>query len=165
MVADWLQDATFGVNALLAGVPRDGGDPVPPALASVIDETRDQVAAREQLPKSGFPLLEVFAAGVEIPGDIGGPLLEGDLSVGIRYATKQVNSATAVRDARYTMRAVRRSLMQLNRNENEAARTRNSILLIYCVSLRQVPHFEKREDAWFVGGLVATYKARDVAPE
>jgi hypothetical protein len=120
-VADWLADLTTGVNALLASVPKDVGDPAPPNV-TIYDETRDAwvaVGVVNRAAGNAGPLLLIRGGdGQELPlfptqGD-GGYVPCEVLIAYVRRAI--VNQATpvptddAVRDALQTMRAVARSL-------------------------------------------------------
>ena len=53
----WLNDGTYGVNAQLASVPRDGSDALPADFALIAEATSNQYAARGQMPTEDTGLL------------------------------------------------------------------------------------------------------------
>lgn len=59
IIADWLADGAFGVNAVRTSVPKDTGVADFPAV-TVLDSTRDGRVARGGVPNlepSNFPVL------------------------------------------------------------------------------------------------------------
>lgn len=115
-LADWLSAAPAGVNAQLATVPRDVGDPVPPSV-TVHDETRESWVARGVVPRGSLgngPLLIIRG-----PDDLQLPLWTDqgsggftplELRVGYvrRAAQASVDTDDALRDCYQTLRAAAR---------------------------------------------------------
>lgn len=168
--ADWLADATYGVNTLLAGVPRDAGDPQPAAVV-VRDGTRDGVVGRRQIPhaaSSGTPELYVnFEPDglTDLQPEVWTTYRDCDaLPVSVRYVIESAATEAAARDAYYTLRAVQRSLRRLNENTNAAATVRNQVELVELVSLRHSYPFAPVSDRVVVAALIAVYMVRDLAP-
>lgn len=123
IIARWLRgtiDAASGVNTLLAGVPRYAGDPLPPAVTIYDEFERDETALRHFTEDSTLlsPCLFVheFAGPdvVEIEGNVASGEQDGTMHVGIVYGDKRAEPALVGLNARYTMRAVRRSLVRLS---------------------------------------------------
>lgn len=116
-LADWLTDATHGVNVQLATVPGDGGD-TPPAAVTVWDAARHDWVARGQVPRdrtgSGPLLLVRGPDEAELPlfaGQDGGGWT--DLELLVAYVHRPgitTASDRALRDAYETLRAAARSL-------------------------------------------------------
>lgn len=161
IVADWLEDGTNGVNAQLALVPRDGGDPQP-GNVTILDETRDNRPARGRVPEDGTPVVTVAMQGAthltETVTDDG--FLAAELV--IQYAAKNLDAWKAKRDGNTTLRAVAWSLRKLRRTDgNAAARLRNSVALIGIDPVRFDPWFERVEDTLVVGTLTVPVTARD----
>lgn len=116
-VADWLSDASTGVNVQLATVPGDALEPVP-ADVTVWDATRSAWVARGEVPR------EQTAAGplllVRGPDEAELPTWAGDESAGwaaieviVAYVVRpgiDVASDDALRDAYQTLRAAVRAL-------------------------------------------------------
>jgi hypothetical protein len=134
-VAAWLADGTTGVNALLASVPKDVGDPTPPSV-TIYDETTAGWVAGGTIPRGktgNVPLLLVRGPDVQpIPifptqGENG----YAPCQVLVAYVRRApVNQLTpverddAVRDALQTMRAVARSIaLQYDTPEANPRRT------------------------------------------
>lgn len=128
-VADWLGDATTGVNALLATVPKDVADAVP-ANVTIYDETREPWVARGTVPrtKTGTgPLLLVRGPdAVELPVFSGYTPCEVQVLYVRRAPAATVESDDAVRDVYQTMRAIARSIA-LQYDTQEANPTRMSV--------------------------------------
>lgn len=116
-VADWLVDASTGVNAQLASVPGDDADAKPP-LVTVWDATRFEWVARGNVlrDKTGAgPLLLVRGPDqAELPtwaGDEAGGWASVDVRVAyVRRPTVDQPSDYVLRDAYQTLRAAVRAL-------------------------------------------------------
>lgn len=120
-VADWLGDATTGVNALRTSVPMDNGETAPAAV-TIYDETRDPWVARGSVPRTKTgpgPLLLVRGPDrlvIPIFGDqeAAGYAECQALVLYVRRATAAgaaaVESDDAVRDIYQTMRIIARSI-------------------------------------------------------
>lgn len=161
IVSTWLEHATYGVNAQLDVVPRDGGDPQP-ADVTVMDETSDPRAGRGRIPEDDVPVVTVAMQGMthltEQVTDDG--YLAADLI--IQYAARNVEMWKAKRDGNTVLRAVCWSLRYLRRREaNDAARLRNNVALIAINPIRFEPWFERVEDTLVVGTLTVPVTARD----
>jgi hypothetical protein len=172
--ADWLNGVTtaqYSVNQLLAGVPRDGGDPVPPNV-TVRDSTRHGWVARRTLPREGealvFPVLAVMVlSDFELDGEILTTYRDGNPQVLIAYLHREVDTEKAIAAGGYTLRAVQRSFAKFNHPDHVGARTRNGIVLRVCTALREVPVGLLRQlavDLPITAALVATYAVRDTQP-
>lgn len=165
ILADWLAHGTFGVNAKIPGVPRDGADTVPPNV-TVVDETRNDSVAMGRLP-STLPCVAVSVQEIEHSDPVQPHVtneVAAKVTVLIRYGQRIVDEDKGLTDASYTLRAVLRSLRELHTNEQAAARARGSVHLISCDDLRQVPLTQEVDDAWVTGAIRATYTMYDIAP-
>lgn len=168
-VADWLKHATYGVNALLASTPRDGGDPVPASIVTIGDATRDGWAARKTTARDaatgqGYPAIAVYAEPQEFSGEVQTIVRDGEIDIVISYLDVDAATQTGNRDAMYVRRAILRSLKQLNANANAASRTRNSVTLQVCKRIRVASLNVPWDDAVLSAGVIVTYAVRDVAP-
>lgn len=117
LLQTWLTNATHGVNALRASVPRIAGDPSPPPV-TITQAFRNADAALIKVPESrttatlqlvvGLRPMERMRPGVRpFPDD-------AKLSVGLRYVPIASAAPDAMlRDAAYTMTAIERSLTRL----------------------------------------------------
>jgi hypothetical protein len=166
---DWLGNVTHGVNALLPGVERDGGDPAPPNVALIVDETRDPAAARRQIPDTVPCLIVRLAAPATMDDSVGPntPHRDGDVPVMTLYAAAHSESDTGNQDVAYTLRAVERSLakfLDYGLAAANTARQRNNISILHATALQQLTTFEPIEDRDILGGLAITFHVRDKAP-
>lgn len=171
MVTDWLNNVTNGVNALLPGVPRDGGDALPPTVQLIVDETRNGQVARDRLPTPATPGPVITLACIE--DSVWGTALEttyrecDDLPMELRYADlDKVVSEVGTRNAYYTIRAVMRSLKLLMSDPTgTAARTRDSISLVN-ITDRVVfrPAMKQIEDKIVVASIRLSFGVQDNAP-
>lgn len=168
IVADWLADATYGVNAYAATVPRDAGDAAPPEV-TVIDQTRDPKAARERnaakedAEDPGWEVAVALADPIETAWATTTDADADAIGLFIGIKGRQDESDLAVQHLNYLTRATRRSLAELFTNANELSRRRNSVHL---VGLPRVRHHapESGGDEQIMGGLDVTIVARDYAP-
>lgn len=166
-VADWLADATKGINAELLNVPRDVGDAQPPNLAAVLDETRSAILALKRIPdEQATPFVFVYQledATLEPEGQ--SKQDAGAFTVTAIYVDRDSNAAAAVRDGAYVMRAVRRSWNRLNWNANVASRTRNNVIARNGnLRMRLVRPRVDLEGAVVTLGMAVTYDVRDNDP-
>lgn len=178
ITADWLKDTTYGVNAKIPGVERDAGDAVPPLIAdwtpesgpatiAVFDETRHDWVARKQAPPARPALYVMAEGGVDLAGEVGTYIRDTTRPavVIIRYVSDKADRAVQITDAEYTLRAVVRSLRELMRNANVAARTRNNVAIeLMQDPVTLAPVIEAVGEYRVTGAVVVNYQARDCAP-
>ena len=171
LTAEWLADATYGVNALLAAVPRKAGDAAPPNVAQIYAETRQPEVARGVFPQAAalYPLLVVsqpqdapFAVAIR------NAKWESEAyPVAIAYAIRKQASDVAIRDAGYTLRAVMRSLYQLENPfiaQAVAARTRNDITLQGISGFSRAAPQAPVEDVQVLDGILVHWRVVDTTP-
>jgi len=111
IIADWLSDATYGINAVRTAVPKDTGVTDFPAV-TILDSTRDGRVARGGVPNlnaAEFPCLLVSPA--DQPVEQQAPSVrpfppDATVTVLVRYATTQLDTAKAERDASQTIKAI-----------------------------------------------------------
>lgn len=165
LIADFL-DASgqfagsgYGVNTYLASVPRDNGD-AQPSNVTVADETRNSDVARGDLPTT-LPAVIVTTREIDpLDGQVATYSRDGVVEVVIRYAASRADTKAALRDASYTLRAVLRSLRQFN----ATTRTRNSLDVYSCLSLKVVSMWTPTESAVVTGAIVGRWQFRDNVP-
>lgn len=165
IISDWLQHPTYGANALLALVPRDAGDPVPPSVASFEDEVSEPRAGVGR-PAMVIPALQIDVLGADvIDNQVVSDLGDGNVVARVRYAASKAKTHEAKRDGSYTMRVVAWSLRILNRQAHEGSRTRNGVRLIPArqgaITVR--PFYEELEDTVITAVCLAPYDFRDLA--
>lgn len=147
IVANWLNNGTYGVNAVAAAIPRDGSDAAPDQV-HVYDETRNGWVARNEVPRPAgtlvqFPAVIVFlrdsqaAAGVPESQDTGARTVDGSITVVAQLLLQKSATETAVMQGMYLLRAVRNSLMQLNDPSRDTARTLTGVRLMPADSIHQ----------------------------
>lgn len=169
MIADWFLDATSGVNVLLSVVPKEAGD-TPPNV-TVVDSTRNAWVSRIETLREkivvGSPLLAVSLFD-DVSCKNNPQLLiqawqDADSVVSVRYITGNTDAAIAEREASYTMRCVRSSLLLLGQHTNLAAsRTRNLVRIKRVEDIRVVPTMEVVQDVAIFGGLSVSLAMQDV---
>lgn len=162
---DWLKDPTYGVNAQLANVPKDAGDPVPTNIAFIGDQTRDKVVAQWKEPQD-FPALYVTMDGPAVgAGEVGTIHRDYDsVVVAIRYLVRNPDAEEALRDTFYTLRAIVRSVKDLAHNDQAPQRTRNGI---YIGTVKSIAYGQWREgvgNATATGVVTITQDVRDSSP-
>lgn len=170
ILADWLSDATYGVNAVRLAVPKDTGVTDFPAV-TVLDSTRSGLVARGGVPNlaaNQFPALLVTPA--DQPIDQASPAVrpypsDTTVTVLVRYATNQLDTAAAERDASQTLKAVWWQLPQLLlTSAGEAARTRANVHLYSIRSMQMATLYEAEGDTIVTGGVLVTCQMRYLGP-
>lgn len=166
IIAAWLADETYGVNALASGVPTDTGVTEFPAV-TVLDSTQSGATARGQIPDSATKLPALLVTPADQPVDQMTPGVrpwppDAQVTVLVRYATGKQNTAAAERDASQTIRAIWRSLGQLMlQDANGAARTRAQVALASIRSMQAATLYEANQDVIVTGGVLVTCHVRD----
>lgn len=168
MVADWLADATDGVAAKLALLPLDGSDTRPSTTLSVVDETRSFTAALGRADGLDLPALLVGVEEIEHRDPelaVYTDRADALVSVVIRYAERTEDAALAVTNGAYVLRAVLASLRAFHKAENEnTARTRNSVRIVSCEGLSETSDYQAAEDAWLLGAVRVRYYVSNLLP-
>ena len=163
-VADALNSTSYGVNVQFDTMAFDGTDSAPPDIAVVADETRDNSVAVGRYPTT-FPALVVTVDGdTVLDGEVVSDNRDGDISIIIRYLTKNADTAEGNSETLYTLRAVQKCLRDFNSNTNVGDRVRNNIQIIECLKIEHLQLFENISDANITGGIRATFKVRDAQP-
>lgn len=166
ILADWLQHPTHGVNALLAAMPGDPGDPLPTLIATVLDETRDGPTALD-LPPEDLERLPALLVRAVRPTDLAPSQVNlislGEASLLVQYAIQEINPDEAMRQMYQTLyRAVPKSIARLLQTaEGDVARHRNQVQLIGLEALTHLDRFSKLESSYLIGGFVARFSVVD----
>jgi hypothetical protein len=165
-VTDWLNDTAFGFNAKIAALPVDLGDERLLVTAPFIqDGSRDdRVLTQADPPKT--PALYVNSDGpLNAEGEVKTIYRDADnVTVAIRYLIKNADTSEAATQTMYALRAIVRSIRDLMRNENVAARTRNSILIVSCSRITYGAIEETVGNTVATGAVVCVFVVRDKAP-
>lgn len=167
IIADWLQDATYGVNAKLDVLTYDSGDTQPSDIATFADESRNASAAFRRFDGLTLPALIITAPEVEHKdAEMAqyGERADGSVTVQIRYAERTLAGDDALTNGNYIAKAVIASLRELHKNDNVASRTRNSVRLVSCEELRELGQYEEVDDTWFLAAVQARYYVSDLKP-
>ena len=170
IIADWLSDATYGINAVRTSVPKDDGVADFPSV-TVLDSTRDGRVARGGVPNldpSHFPVLLVTPADqpVEQASVAARPFPpDATVTVLVRYAAHKVDTAAAERDTSQTLKTVWWQLPQLLLTaEGETARTRANVQLYSIRSMQMATLYESSDDTAVTGGVLVTCQMRYLGP-
>lgn len=168
ILADWLANPEFGVNALLSSVPIDETDTQPDQV-TVVDESRTGWLARSELPKGvcdDGPLLGVSvldeATVQSNPQLLVQHWTDGSLPIVVRYFGENIDSAKGYCDASYTLRAAKSSLLLLALHDNLPARERNLVRIARLEGFRIVPMKEDLKDVRVWGGMAVSAALQDV---
>lgn len=167
IVADWLADATYGVNALRLLVEVDAGDAQPGAVV-IGDETRSGRVARGELPKptaSASNLIAVTSGtGVRFEGGVLTTIRDGTVPILIKIGAPNVDTEDGTRDGLYLARVVFQSLKVLAQADHSDDRTRNSIHIKDASDFSIQGLFQPIEDATMTAVVQVTYNVRDLTP-
>lgn len=163
---DWLNNATKGFNALIVTLPVDAGDEgLRKTAAFINDQTRDDRVAITSDPPNTPALYVVSDGPVGAEGEVKTIYRDADhVAVAIRYIINNADDAEANAQVLYALRAIMRSIRELMRNENIAARTRNSVVIESCQSATFGRVEESAGAAVAAGAVVVVFKVRDKSP-
>lgn len=177
ILADWLADPTYGLNAVRPSVPKDT-DVTDFPTVQVFDSTRDGRVTRGGVPNlepADFPCVLVSPA--DQPIEDTNPTVapwpsDTTVTVLVRYATRVVDAAKGERDASQTLRAVRRCIRRLildgrtvllpGQTSPDSACRRADVQLISVERLQAATLYESTEDATVTGGVLVTCHVRDI---
>lgn len=167
IIADWLADATYGVDALATLVEVDAGDAQPGATV-IGDETRSGRVARGELPKptsSASNLIAVTSGtGVRFDGGVLTTIRDGQVPITIKIGTPNAASDEGTRDGLYLARAVFQSLKILAQADHSDDRTRNNIHIKDAGDFSITGLFQAIEDSTVTCVVQVTYNVRDQTP-
>lgn len=169
IVADWIANPVHGTNAELRLLPRDVADVALVPFVTVYDASRHAWVSRAEItaetPGMKLPALAVLAQDdVTMDGEIGSVFRDGRVNLAIAYLTDEPESAEAMGNALYTLRATARSLAGLLANGAEASRERNQIVLRACSTMRLGLLHQARGAVTMIAALVLAVDLRDLAP-
>jgi hypothetical protein len=165
LIAAWLANATHGVNALAANLPRTkiggGSDPAPPAV-TIYNDADDAHAALNVMSIEKVPALVVWADS-HSDRPLKGYALAKDVVIGIGFITDdQVDPVAMNRACGYIMRAAVISLARFNvQSIAGTARDLNgvSILQIAQIEEQRVTAMQQNRRLW--GFLLPHVSAAD----
>ena len=174
LIADALADATHGVGAVLALVPRSPGDALP-ATPPIYDETRHDFAALEEMPSElpagvEFPCLVVtLGSGKSLydparaqPSKLAAAQAEFEATVNVHYFTQDSSAAAARRAARYVLRAVRGALWTFWHPALSAGRELNKVRLESLIGLEMISMLQPIEHVTIAGACAVHVRGREL---
>lgn len=165
-VTDALATGSIGVNAQLASIQRDAGDPVPTSVVLITDQTRNFDLALGKTPtEQGYPMILVtINSPVDLKGEVVGTIRDAEIEVLIRYETQGTETDDLVRDTYYTLRAIERCLNQFHSNANASMRTRNGVHLQECLSMQHSTVETYEQGQQVLANISVKYLVRDTQP-
>ncbi len=174
IISDWLQDATYGVNAVRLSVPKDTGVTDFPAV-TVLDSTRDGRVARGGVPNlnaNEFPCLLVSPA--DQPTDQQAPASrpfppDATVTVLVRVAMQNVDTARAERDASQIIKCLWWQIPQLMLTPAGAIARGDNVpragVQVYQIqSMQAATLYEAADDTLVTGGVLVTCRVRYLGP-
>jgi len=165
IIADWLLNASFGVNTYIPLVPKDAADAAVPLISAWTDPATAQVSALAVFDETRH----AWAGNrlVDPPPTPDGQIRRTmtGVQVGIMYQSADSDLARAVTNGDYVLRAVQRSLRELSKNANEGNRKRNGVLLQQFEDPMELyPIVEAVGETYVAGVLLVNCKMRDYNP-
>ena len=160
IVAAALRDTTIGVAVQLATIPREAGDPVPPA-PTILDETSDTQTALDQIPDAPGPFLQVGATALREQDTTVTPSRKTEVDLMIRYCVRSSLTTRSLNEARQTERAIRRILSILPQ-QSDALKFRNRAQLFHVTTYTAEEHKAPIEDVGLVVVMRFTVHGRDL---
>lgn len=165
-VTDWLNNGSYGFNVQIATLPVDVGDETRRITVQFIaDGTRDDRALRQEDPPKAPAIYVNIDGPLNAEGEVKTIYRDADnVAISIRYIIKNADNAEATTQTMYALRAIVRSIRELMRNGNVAARTRNNVLIESCSGITYGQIEETAGNAVATGAVVAMFNVRDQAP-
>jgi len=159
----WLQDATYGVNAQLAAVPRDAGDAQPANVVVFADEASHEDAALGRSPETVPAIVVTVESARMINDQVVHEVGDGEVVLNLRLYVADVDAKDAKRDASYYLRAlswcVRKWVAQ---SPGGSARTKNSVQIVEIGAMEFNALYESKDDRIVAGGARLALTVRDV---
>lgn len=166
VLADWCAHPIHGVQAALGTLDYDAGDDVPEGVLTVIDETRDDAAASERPPTSGYPYLRVQSGDVRsLEGQAATYTHDAEIPLELLIAYQRTSNAEATRDCYYATRAVLQVVERLFDDtipDAVTARDRNQVQIQFIVSLAAGRPDAPIEDNVVSAAVLVTLRCRDI---
>jgi hypothetical protein len=155
-----LRNATIGLAAQLATVPRESGDPVP-TTPIISNEATDKDGALDRVPDGPGPFLQIASGDLSEPNLTVMPARDAGIDVMLRYTTRSSLTDRSLREASYTVRAIRQTLAQLPQLDG-ALRTRNSVTVYHLKDFRAMKVQAPADDVVLAIGMTVSVTARDL---
>lgn len=163
LASNWLQDGTNGLNAHLANVPREAGDPLPASITLFATEHQNEDAALVRLPTTTPAVVLTVESATAVRDATAHDVGDGSVTVAIRVSTSDVDALDAKRNGSYYLRALLWSLRRwITQDVNGAARKRNSLAITEIQSVEINSLFERVNDVTVIAGARVTLVVRDV---
>ena len=162
-----LDDPNIGVNAMIQRLPLDGSDAAPKRIRRILDPT---VRGNDNILRGDFgttfPALIVSPEEpVVAQGEIEQVYRDGEnLSYSVSYATSDSDLAQAMREGLYVCRAIAGVIAELMDVGNIAMRTRNGIVLQYCISITYGTVIDEINEGLVTAAFSANFQVRDINP-
>lgn len=165
ILTDWFGDATYGIAAQLALVPRDVGDSLPGGgTVTVYDETRNEEAAPGVFPDPDDGIAVTVAFQGATMGDDAAAWDNGHgvMRLLVRVGLRATNMANAKRDGNYVLRAISWSLREFRQvDPNAASHTRNQMRIVLLGEHEMVQWWEKLEETLVTAALLVPATVHD----
>lgn len=162
-IADFLEHATYGINAILPNVPRETDVTVPAAI-TIYDETRDPEIARDQVPNT-LPALLVSTAATPI--DQSNPANKpypADMLVDvlIRYVVSRSQTDVSVAHSHLVVRAILKNINYFMQPAQAALRTRNQVQIWHVPRVSVANTYTSNDDNLTTQSVLVTLQCRDL---
>lgn len=173
-ICDWLSGELRdidgneqGVNSHLDAMPRDPGEEKPELVKKFLDTTRNDEAARGNIPMDRPLIIVSVYSPLRMDGELMGAELkrDGNVTIAIRCVTGDEDSAADNAYVWDLIRAIIRSLWEFSHDKNqEASWKRNGIAILQCTNLVAGPVRQDLKPGRVTGAVLATFDIRDVQP-
>jgi hypothetical protein len=162
-------NSSYGVNAKLLTIVTGSGDLIPPQIVTVESELDNNNAAMMLTPEFDMqvPAIQIFLPhqNIVVSSDVVSGTQDADVAVLARLVYKRSDSAAALRSFLYTIRAMKMCMNSFINDANEADRElRNVQIVLFAKDLEIVETGAYIGDNWITGGLLMTFKVRDITP-
>lgn len=165
-------NGTYGVNQQLLQIVTGSGHTIPPQINTVETEIDNNNAALMTTPDFDANALSVPAIQIFLPhqniivtSDVISGTQDADVAVLARLVYRRSDSAAAFRDFLYTMRAMKMCVNAFIDDANGNDRLLRNVQIIYFAKdLEVVETGAALGSTWVTGGLLITFRVRDLTP-
>ena len=164
LTSAWLQHGTYGLNAQLAAVPRDAGDPQPANFTVFATEVDHEDAALGRLPTAAPAVVITVESANVVNDEAAHEIGDGSVVLNVRLSvTADADAKDMKRDASYSLRALmwcfRKWVVQ---DVNATTRKKNSVAILEIGRCEFNSLYETVDDRIVTGGARVPLTVRDV---
>jgi hypothetical protein len=162
LASAWLQHGTYGINAQLDAVPRDGGDAQPADITVFQDESQHTDAALGRVPETVPAIVITCESAAMLNDQVARDVGDGEVVLNLRLFLSDVDAQDAKRDASYYLRALQWCVRKWVQQAPDATtRAQNSVAILEFGRMEFNSLYETVQDRIVAGGARMVCVVRD----